>query len=145
MVGDVVGEVVVSGPGAGGMATASAVVADLIDLAMGRAQLTFVSSRLWDAPSGRAKVRPADEVARSCYLRILADDRPGVLAEVAALLAMENISIASVMQHESPAGDSAPLVLIVQETPVGRLRSAIERINQSNRLRGPAVWLPVAG
>jgi homoserine dehydrogenase len=144
VLGDVVGEVIVSGPGAGGMPTASAVVADLIDLAMGRSQLTFAGLHLWETPPGAAQVRPGEDVERPYYLRFVVDDHPGVLAEVAALLAMESISIASVMQNEAPAGDPMPLVLIVQDTPFSRLRAALERIGQSARVREPAVVLPVA-
>ena len=89
--GDVVGETFYAGPGAGRMPTASAVVADLIDLAIGRAQPTFEALRLWSPDHRGPEVRPAARVRSRFYLRLLVVDRPGVLADVARALAAEEI------------------------------------------------------
>src|SRR5262249_28624323 len=102
VVGDAVGDTLFYGKGAGQMPTASAVAADLIDLAVGRAQRTFHTLRLWSANGARLKLRPAGTVRSRFYLRLLVEDRPGVLAEVAGVLAQHQISIASVIQHEAP-------------------------------------------
>ncbi len=101
VIGDVVGDTLYQGPGAGRMPTASAVVADLIDLAIGRAQKTFDAANLW-TPAGRGySQRPASKVHSRFYLRVLVEDRPGMLADVARVLADRSISIASVIQHEA--------------------------------------------
>src|SRR5436309_2199039 len=83
------------------MSMASSVVADLIDMAVGRAQLTFQTLRLWSGDNGDALgVRMASAVRSRFYLRQVVEDRPGVLAEVATVLARHGVSIASVIQHE---------------------------------------------
>lgn len=144
VVGDAVGEAFFSGPGAGRLPTASAVVADLIDIAVGRAQLTFESLRLWE-PGTRLRLADFDEVVSRFYLRLMVADRPGVLAEISALLAMESISIASVIQHEAPEEDEASvaLVILTHAAKAGRLRAALERIDASEHVREPARSFPV--
>src|SRR5262249_20117560 len=90
VVGDAVGDTLYYGRGAGALPPASAVVADLIDVAVGRAQRTFQTLRLW---SGRETVRlqPAETVRSRFYLRVRVEDRPGVLAEVTRVLADHHI------------------------------------------------------
>src|SRR5207253_228603 len=112
VVGDAVGDTFYYGQGAGQMPTASAVVADLIDLAVGRAQPTFQSLRLWSQNSRGIHLRPSATVRSRFYLRVLVKDRPGVLADVARELAQHQISISSVIQHEAlddQQGDTVPL------------------------------------
>src|SRR5262249_10502211 len=103
VVGDVVGDTLYYGPGAGALPTASAVVADFIDLAVGRAQRTFQALKLW-SPAAPLTLRSAETVRSRFYLRLLVRDRPGILAEVAGALAGQQISIASVIQHEALDG-----------------------------------------
>src|SRR5207302_1843510 len=100
VVGDAVGDTLFYGKGAGQMPTASAVAADIIDLAIGRTQRTFQTLRMWSDGGPELKIRPPETVRSRFYLRLLVDDRPGVLAEVAGVLAQHHISIASVIQHE---------------------------------------------
>src|SRR5207244_12840326 len=80
VVGDAVGDTLYYGQGAGQMPTASAVVADLIDMAVGRAQRTFQTLRLWSGNGNDITLRPAAAVRSRFYLRALVEDRPGVLA-----------------------------------------------------------------
>jgi homoserine dehydrogenase len=149
VVGDVVGDTMYSGQGAGQMPTASAVTADLIDLAVGRAQRTFYTLRGWNPGAQRLSIRPAATVRSRFYLRLLVDDRPGVLAEVAGLLAQHQISIASVIQHELPEGDGAPpgqrvqLVIMTHTAPTGDFRAACERLDQLRCVAGSAIYYPV--
>src|SRR5207237_4103408 len=86
VVGDAVGDTLYYGLGAGQMPTASAVVADLLDLAVGRAQRTFQTLGLWSG-GPRAATRTSRTVRSRFYLRLLVPDRPGVLAMVAEVLA----------------------------------------------------------
>src|SRR5207302_9789513 len=99
VVGDAVGDTLYYGRGAGQMPTASAVVADLIDMAVGRAQRTFQTLRLWSGDGGGITLRPSTTVRSRFYLRLLVADRPGVLADIARVLAEHHISISSVIQH----------------------------------------------
>jgi homoserine dehydrogenase len=147
VVGDVVGDTLYYGRGAGQMPTASAVVADLIDMAVGRAQRTFHTLRLWSGNGSPLRVRPPGTVRSRFYLRTFVEDRPGVLAEVARVLAEHQISIASVIQHEVPdeaEGQRVQLVVMTHTAPTGAFRDAVARIDQLRFLSGPSVYYPVA-
>jgi homoserine dehydrogenase len=146
LVGDAVGELLFFGKGAGQMPTASAVTADLIDLAIGRSQRTFQTLRLWSGNGAGIRLRPAGTVRTRFYLRLLVEDRPGVLAEVAGVLAGKNISIASVIQHEVPdeaEGQRVHLVIMTHTAQTGDFRTACERLNRLECVAGPAVYYPV--
>jgi homoserine dehydrogenase len=128
--GDVVGETLYQGPGAGMMPTASSVVADLIDLAVGRAQATFAAARLWSREEKGFVVEPVERVRSRFYLRLTVADRPGVLADITRILADEGISISSVVQHEAGEGatDPVPLVILTHTAETGRFRAALRKI-----------------
>jgi homoserine dehydrogenase len=143
--GDAAGDTLYYGPGAGQMPTASAVVADLIDLALGRAPRTFAALRLWSA--GGPGLRPAGGVRTRFYLRLLVADRPGVLAEVAHALAEQEISIASVIQHEAiedGEGATVPLVIMTHTAATDRFRAALAAIDRLPFAAARGVYYPVA-
>jgi homoserine dehydrogenase len=145
--GDLVGETLFYGPGAGAQPTASAVVADLIDLAVGRAQRTFANMRLWSLQNASMNLRPADSVRSRFYLRLLVEDRPGVLADVCRALADEQVSISSVIQHEAldeREGDIVPLVILTHTALTGRFRAAAEHIGRLRGVTAPSVYFSVA-
>jgi homoserine dehydrogenase len=147
VLGDLVGETLFYGPGAGAMPTASAVLADLIDLAVGRAQRTFANLRLWSLQSASLALRPADSVRSRFYLRLLVEDRPGVLADVCRTLADEQVSISSVIQHEAldeREGDIVPLVILTHTALTGRFRAAAEHISRLRGVTAPSVYFSVA-
>jgi homoserine dehydrogenase len=146
VVGDAVGDTLYYGQGAGQMPTASAVAADLIDLAIGRAQRTFQTLRLWTGNGSSPKVRPVETVRSRFYLRLLVDDRPGVLSEVAGALARHDVSIASVIQHEVPdelEGQRVQLVIMAHTATVGSFRAACARLDRLGCIGGPSVHYPV--
>jgi homoserine dehydrogenase len=146
VVGDAVGDTLFYGQGAGMMPTASAVVADVIDLAIGRAQRTFQTLNLWSDPAHRLRLRPPELVSTRFYLRLLVDDRPGTLADVTRVLADHRISIASVIQHEAPDESTAQrvqLVIMTHTAATGDFRNAIARIDQLPCTEGPGVFYPV--
>lgn len=148
--GDAVGRTWYTGPGAGQMATASAVVADIIDLATGRAALTFPQLDVWgDRPA--VPVQPAEERAGRHYLRFTVEDRPHVFADICDILGRHNISLASVIQHEAPevedegsASAAVPVVVMTHRTTEGNLRNAEQELNNLGTLRLPFVRMPVA-
>ena len=144
--GDVVGETLYQGPGAGMMPTASAVVADLLDIAVGRAQRTFAAARLWSPEPGGYTITPTEKVESRFYLRLTVADQPGVLAEVCRLLAAEGISIASVIQHEpGQPGVGVPLVLMTHAAATGRFRAAVRAVGQLSTVVEPPVSYSVVG
>jgi homoserine dehydrogenase len=147
VIGDAVGDTLYYGRGAGQMPTASAVVADLIDLAVGRAQRTFQTLRLWSGNGGDIQLRSSSAVRSRFYLRAMIQDRPGVLAEIAHVLAEHQISIASVIQHEAPEdheGDTVPLVIMTHTAVTGDFRTALAGIDHLHSVEAPSVYYPVA-
>jgi homoserine dehydrogenase len=142
VVGDVVGETLYQGPGAGMMPTASSVVADLIDLAVGRAQKTFVAAKLWSNQDRGFTIEPSEKVRSRFYLRLMVRDQPGVLADVCLALANQKISISSVIQHEAKEGhpdQTVPLVIMTHYAETGRFRIAMKQIDQMKSIGAPSV------
>jgi homoserine dehydrogenase len=152
--GDAVGRTWYSGPGAGQMPTASAVVADLIDTATGRARITFPLLDVW---GGREPlpVQPPEEIVSRYYMRFNVEDRPHVFAEIADILGRNRISLASIIQHEAPETDEAdtpeygaravvPVVVMTHRTRLGCIRQAEAEFSKLPTLRQPWIWLPVA-
>ena len=123
--GDFVGRVMLEGRGAGAGPTASAVVADLIDLARGRA------TPVWGAASGAlsdAASVPMSAHTGAYYLRLMVVDRPGVIADVTAVLRDAGISLESMLQRGRSPGEAVPVVLVTHETDEAAMRAALERI-----------------
>jgi homoserine dehydrogenase len=143
VVGDSVGRVFYSGLGAGQMPTASAVVADLIDMAVGRAAITFRTLEMWSDTAPRVPISDFQNVAERYYLRFHVADQPSVLAEIAGLLGKENISIASVIQHEDEADGVVPLVIMTHNTTEGAVSRALAAIDGLGFKRGPSVRMRV--
>lgn len=147
VLGDAVGNTLYYGRGAGQMPTASAVVADLIDLAAGRAQRTFEALELWSEDSKGIRLRPTSTVPSRFYLRLMVADQPGVLAEVAHILANHGISISSVIQHEAVEdgenGATVPLIILTHTSPTGSFTAALEQLNQLASVAGRSVYYPV--
>jgi homoserine dehydrogenase len=133
------GEIVLVGPGAGGDETASAVVADVLSI-LGTHQGSFLHNALVDA--GRT-IAPPGEVESAFYVRMAVDDRPGVLARVAAVFGEAELSIRTVVQ--SGTGDQARLVLVLHSGPEARMTQALERIRALDEVRGEPVMLRVLG
>jgi homoserine dehydrogenase len=125
--GDFVGRVMLEGRGAGAGPTASAVVADLIDLARGRTVPVWgaASASLSDLPSV-----PMSDYAGAYYLRLMVLDRPGVIADVAGALRDSGVSLESMLQHGRAPGEAVPIVLVTHETRESQMRVALDRIER---------------
>jgi homoserine dehydrogenase len=146
VVGDAVGPVFFHGLGAGQMPTASAVVADMIDTAVGRTGITFRTLNLWSQDEARVKTLDHKQLPGRYYLRFTVEDRPGVLAEIAGVLGKHQISIASVIQHE-PSGDgtgrTVPLVIMTQQAKEGAAQTAVAEIDRLKCVRTGSVRMRV--
>src|SRR3954465_9162889 len=111
VVGDAVGELMFYGQGAGQMPTASAVVADMIDTAVGRAGITFRTLELWPRASARVAPQKHAKADGRFYMRVNAEDQRGVLAQEADPLGQPNIAISSALPRETASPDgSGPAV-----------------------------------
>ena len=125
--GDFVGQNICEGRGAGAGPTASAVVSDLIDIARGRSQPTF------SVPASELKRLPASPMARhrgAYYIRLMVVDKPGVIADVAAALRDEEVSMEAMIQRARSPGEAVPVVLTTHETEEAAMRRALERITR---------------
>ncbi|HWK45668.1 MAG TPA: homoserine dehydrogenase [Stellaceae bacterium] len=123
--GDVVGRVVLQGRGAGAGPTASAVVADLIDIASGRGH----AAQLADAPTGDASRSVGMEHhLGGCYIRLMVQDQPGVIADVAAALRNERISMEAMLQRGRAPGGTVPVVLTTHPGEEQAMRRALGEI-----------------
>ncbi|MCS7471540.1 homoserine dehydrogenase [Stieleria sp. ICT_E10.1] len=141
-IGDAVGPVFFHGLGAGQMPTASAVVADLIDTAVGRTKLTFQTLEYFSSDNPpRAILRDAETLRGRFYLRLHVANHPGTLAAIANVLAKHAISIASVIQHETEAAggdlELVPLVIMTHEATEGAAKLATAEIESLQAVRGP--------
>jgi homoserine dehydrogenase len=132
--GDLVGEVWLSGPGAGGRPTASAVVGDVIDLvhSLKKNVVNRIPVEFDDALS----LMPHSEITTKSYFRIIADDAPGVLASIAKVFAQEHISIASMIQRSSNAHDqSAELLFMMHPAKEHNLQRGLEMLKHLECVR----------
>ncbi len=122
---DPVGAIVLAGRGAGAGPTASAVVADLIDLARGRntPMLGVVTASL----ENRKSV-PMGAHRGAYFLRLMVVDQPGVIADVTAVLRDHGISLESMLQHGRSPGEAVPVVLVTHITRESEMRAALDQL-----------------
>ena len=129
--GDAVGPVFYHGQGAGQMPTASAVVADLIDTAVGRTAITFKTLELWSDESNRIEMAAPGDLSGRFYLRFNVQDVPNVMAQIAGVLGRHEISIASVFQHDNDLRDGVvPVVFVTKQTTEAAADSAVQEIEK---------------
>ena len=137
VLGDSVGPVFFHGQGAGPMPTASAVVADLIDTAVGRTKLTFQTLKLWSPEEVLVSIADTGQLAARFYLRFNVKDQPSVLADISGILGRHGISIASVYQHDRDINEAGivPLVIVTHETTHQDSAAAIEEISKLDSIQ----------
>jgi len=141
--GDAVGETLHYGRGAGRMPTASAVVADVVDVALGRAQIAF--SRIGKLPhvTEPGRVIAMGELVSRYYLRFVVVDKPGVLAAISSVLGRHGISILSVLQKEQHPGQAVPVVMTTHRAREAELVAAVTEIDRLEVTKGRSVWLRI--
>jgi homoserine dehydrogenase len=141
--GDAVGQSLFYGAGAGAEPTASAVVADIIDVVRTLTadpenrvpHLAFQPDALANLP-----VLPMEQVETAYYLRLQAQDRPGVLADVTRILADYGISIEALMQKEAPpSANVVPIILLINPVREARMNEAIAAIEALDSIHAPVM------
>jgi len=141
--GDIVGETLFYGRGAGQDPTSSSVISDLCEaaavLVYGPRHSGFVPHGLY----GRSK--PIEDTISHYYLRLTVDDVPGVLAQVATVLGQRNIGISSMIQPEDleDTSGSTSLVLMIHDARLGDMLSALQAIRALDCVRGQPGWMRV--
>ncbi|MCU7797904.1 MAG: homoserine dehydrogenase [Candidatus Thiodiazotropha sp. (ex Myrtea spinifera)] len=145
--GDAVGPTLYYGAGAGSEPTASAVVADVVDVVRALTSdpenrvphLAFQPGELVDLP-----ILPIDEVETAFYLRMQVEDKPGVVARIAGILADSGISIEAIQQKEPAEGETTvPLVMLTQKVLGQQLDQAIAAIEQLESVSGQVMLIRV--
>ncbi len=143
--GDAVGPTLYYGAGAGAEPTASAVIADLVDISrlinsspdQRVPYFAFEKGQMSDEP-----VLDIGDVVTSCYLRIRASDRPGVLADISRILADNNVSIEAMRQREPMGKDElVNIIILTHVTQERNIRAALERIEKLESVTGKVVML----
>jgi homoserine dehydrogenase len=135
--GDAIREITLEGPGAGGLETASAVVADMVAV-IGTTGTGFLQN---DACWRTLERLPPGELRSPFYVHVDVDDRPGVLAHVAERLAAHEVSVARLIQAPSESG--AALHIVLHEAPEGRVKAALAEIAALPEAQGNPAALPV--
>ncbi|MGI8603484.1 MAG: homoserine dehydrogenase [Verrucomicrobiales bacterium] len=126
--GDIVGETLFYGSGAGQNATSSAVIADLVDAANNLSRQAGCQGFL---PSGfYGQAIPLEETISAYYVRLRVEDKPGVIAQVATALAAHGIGLSSIVQPEVEAGGLADLMLMMHAAPFLQMRAALADLEQ---------------
>lgn len=132
--GDYVGKVLFMGAGAGGNATASAVVADIVDIARGRAL-----PLLGVAPERVGTLKQADIGGRlgSYFIRLIVLDQPGVIADISAILRDHKVSLESVLQRGRAPDQPVPVILTTHETTEDSMRKVVAEITKLKTVSEP--------
>ncbi|MHC4425544.1 MAG: homoserine dehydrogenase [Planctomycetota bacterium] len=142
--GSAVGQVMYYGRGAGMMPTASAVVADIIDVALGNSATTFRHLNLRPRSQTAALIERIDNLVSRVYIRIMCKDRPGVVAQWSKVLADHEISISGAIQHEDTGPDNTvPVVIATHPTRQKNISAALEDMERLDAVGGKPVCIRI--
>ncbi|MFQ5735836.1 MAG: homoserine dehydrogenase [Thermodesulfobacteriota bacterium] len=146
VIGNQVGSVMLYGLGAGMTPTASAVVADVMDIArnIGAGVANRVSPLAHTAGAIKdVRIKGMESLETSYYIRFLAVDRPGALSKVSGVLGAHNISISSVIQRDRKTGGAVPLVIVTHNAVERELRAAIDEIQKMDIIQDKIVFIRI--
>ena len=148
---------VFAGPGAGGGATAVAVLGDVYELVTRDGDKPFLP--VASIVSGVSSVRPEDDLRASFYVRFVVRDQSGIVGDICQIFGEKQINVSEIWQldHDEEElesligagkggagpGDILPFVITLEETSVGQLRQALERIAQKDFVLTEPLWLPI--
>ena len=141
--GDVVGDTLFYGRGAGADATASSVLSDLADAALDLKNGSHRRVPPFVAHDGHATVSPIEDLVSRYYVRLSVLDRPGVFARIANILARAGIGISSIIQPEGHVGEAVPVILMIHDAPNAAMRRALEQIGRLPAVRSTPAMIRV--
>jgi homoserine dehydrogenase len=139
LVGDIVGPVMMYGPGAGMMPTASAVVGDCIDIIENMEKPVIYGPLETSVKS----ISDIADLKSKYYLRLLTDDKPGVLHEISGVLSEHNISIGSMTQKHQDEEEGIPIFMVTHTALEMDMRAAVDRIDQLDCVKAKTVFIRV--
>ncbi|SDM07222.1 homoserine dehydrogenase [Modicisalibacter muralis] len=148
VMGDAVGPTLYYGAGAGAEPTASAVVADLLDVARDIStdhhyRVPYLAFSGIIEGDDSLPMLPMEDIVTAYYLRLLAVDRPGVLARVATILSEQGISIEAIMQKEATEGELVPIILMTHRTREKNMNEVIRQLESLADIAGPVTRIRV--
>jgi homoserine dehydrogenase len=141
--GDIVGDTLFYGRGAGKDATASAVLSDVADAALDMKNGTAIRVAPFVGHVKHGRVVPMDEIVSRYYLRLSVVDKPGTLTKIATIFAAAKIGISSVFQPEGHEGESVPLILMIHDAPNAAMRKALAKIAKLPVVKNKPVMIRV--
>ena len=144
--GDAVGHVMLYGRGAGGAPTASAVVSDIVDVALGNPRRTFDQLTVLPDQTPLAVYSSPGENVAAYYLRVSLRDRPGSVGKVATVLGAEGISIASLIQHEPAVGlinGSVPVIITTRPARQAAMSQALDAMTSLEAVACRPICIPL--
>ena len=142
--GSAVGQVMYYGRGAGMMPTASAVVADIIDVAIGNSATTFRHLHLKPRSEVESLIEKIGNCVSRFYIRVLAKDQPGVVASYSKILGDHQISISGALQHEGRGPDNTvPVVITTHPTQQKNVTAALGELAELDVLSGKPVCIRI--
>jgi homoserine dehydrogenase len=136
------------GRGAGGSATGGAIVADIISIATGSYGELFSRARLWPDAAPDADQNASGDITGRYFVRVMVDDRPGMLAEIAERFGRNNISIASVHQDETTVRSESsvepvPVIIVTHRARERDLVGAVTEIGELSQVHGPCSMISI--
>jgi len=141
--GDVVGDTLFYGRGAGAEATASSVLSDLADAALDLKHGSHRRVPPFVAHEGNGCVQALADVISRYYVRLAVVDRPGVFARIANILAKAKIGISSIIQPEGHVGETVPVILMIHDAPNAAMKRALAQIARLPVVKGEPVMIRV--
>ena len=141
--GDAVGHTSYYGRGAGMMPTASAVVADIIDVAQGNAGRCFAATPGLGRRGEPCQLCPAEQVISRFYLRLTVTDQSGVFAQIGHVLGENDISISGLLQHESNSAGTVPVVIMTHQARQGNMDKALAELAKLAAVKAEPVCIHV--
>ncbi len=124
------GELLFYGEGAGGIPASSSVISDIVNIASSKQSLARREEKV--------VIRNIEDIRSRYYIRFMAQDRPGVLAEISKILSLKHISIASVTQKERDQEKFVPIIMITHEACERNIRKALSEIDKLKVIKSPS-------
>jgi homoserine dehydrogenase len=141
--GHALGHTLFYGRGAGAGPTASAVVADIVSVAIGTAPLLFKNLRIFPDTAPPVEVLPFEQTKTRYYLRLTCQDQPGVLGQVTQILGQHGISLSAIRQPETDDGNIVPVVITTHLAKEGAMRESLKAIDALPTIHPPTVCLRI--
>ena len=142
--GHALGQTMYYGRGAGMMPTASAVTADIIEVAMGNSATLFRQRRTQPRDKIKGLIDNIENLTGRFYIRLMAKDSPGVFAVYGKILGDHNISISGALQHEGPGPDNTvPVVITTHPTRQKNISAALKALAELDIVGAPPVCIRI--